>query len=150
MSDPSPTILIIDNDGGMVAAISTRLESMGYRCVTAGTGGQGIAIFREQTIDLVITDLNMPAGDGITLTRTLRETSEVPIIIITGFHDDVRSRGGGRKQVPCMGQRNGHGASASDGERGTGPIALSRRYDPDRISRHRGYGSILLCMVTHG
>ena len=63
---------------------------MGYRCDTAGTGAQGIAAFRDQDINLVITDLNMPAGDGITLTRTLRETSDVPIIIVTGFHDEFR------------------------------------------------------------
>ena len=90
MPDPEATILIIDNDEGMVAAICARLESMGYRCVTAGTGAQGIAAFREQSIDLVITDLNMPAGDGITLAQTLRESSDVPIIIITGFHKEYR------------------------------------------------------------
>lgn len=90
MPDSVPTILIIDNDEGMVAAVSTRLESLGYRCVTASTGAQGIAAFCEHKIDLVISDLNMPAGDGITLARTLRATSEVPIIIVTGFRDDYR------------------------------------------------------------
>ena len=90
MSESAPRILIIDNDEGLVAAITARLESMGYQCVTAGTGAQGIAAFREQDIDLVITDLNMPAGDGIVLAMTLRETSDVPIIIVTGFHDEYR------------------------------------------------------------
>lgn len=91
MSESSPRILIIDNDEGVVAAITARLESMGYQCVTASTGAQGIAAFRDQDINLVITDLNMPAGDGVVLTRTLRETSDVPIIIVTGFHDEYRS-----------------------------------------------------------
>lgn len=91
MSESTPRILIIDNDEGVVAAITARLESMGYQCVTAGTGAQGIAAFRDQDIDLVITDLNMPAGDGVTLARTLREKSDVPIIIVTGFHDEYRS-----------------------------------------------------------
>lgn len=95
MSESAPRILIIDNDEGLVAAIAARLESMGYPCVMAGTGAQGIAAFREQDIDLVITDLNMPAGDGVVLARTLRETSDVPIIIVTGFRkeyrDEVRS-----------------------------------------------------------
>lgn len=90
MSESAPRILIIDNDEGVVAAITARLESMGYQCVTAGTGAQGIAVFRDQDIKLVITDLNMPAGDGVVLTRTLRETSDVPIIIVTGFHDEYR------------------------------------------------------------
>lgn len=90
MAEPVPTVLIIDNDEGMVAAIQIRLESMGYRCVTAATGAQGIAAFREQNIDVVITDLNMPTGDGITVARTLRAMSGVPIIVVTGFHDEYQ------------------------------------------------------------
>lgn len=90
MSDPAPTILIIDNDEGVVAAVEARLESLGYRCLTATTGAQGLASFRENDVDLVITDLNMPAGDGIELTQSLRAASDVPIIIVTGFHDDYR------------------------------------------------------------
>lgn len=91
MSESAPRILIIDNDEGVVAAITARLESMGYQCVTASTGAQGIAAFRDQDIDLVITDLNMPVGDGVTLARNLRETSDVPIIIVTGFHGEYQS-----------------------------------------------------------
>lgn len=90
MFENKPTILVIDNDEGMVAALTARLESLGYHCVTAGTGAQGIAAFREQTIHLVISDLNMPAGDGITLARTIRESSNVPIIVVTGFQDEFR------------------------------------------------------------
>jgi len=88
MPEQQTRILIIDNDEGIVAAIAARLESIGYTCVTASTGAQGIAAFEENDIHLVITDLNMPAGDGIELARTLRKTSEVPIIIVTGFRDE--------------------------------------------------------------
>jgi DNA-binding response OmpR family regulator len=90
MPNTPANILIIDNDEGLLAAISTRLESMGYRCITAVSGAQGLACFREQPIDLIISDLNMPAGDGVTLAQTIRETSEIPIIIITGFRDEYR------------------------------------------------------------
>jgi len=88
MPDSTATILIIDNDDGLVTAISARLEHLGYHCVKASSGAQGVAAFQEQRIDLVITDLNMPAGNGITLTKTLRRTSSVPIIIATGFHEE--------------------------------------------------------------
>ena len=87
MSNSNNRILIIDNDEGIVAALSARLEAMGYTCITAGTGAQGLASFQEQNINLVITDLNMPAGDGIVLAQRLRETSEVPIIVVTGFRE---------------------------------------------------------------
>ena len=91
MSDHAPVILIIDNDEGVVGALRARLESMGYACVTAGTGGQGLAAFDERSIDLVITDLNMPAGDGVTFAQEVRRTSDVPIIVVTGFREDYRS-----------------------------------------------------------
>ncbi len=86
----APTILIVDNDDGMVAALSTRLEQSGYSVVTAGTGAQGLAMFESHEPDLVITDLNMPAGDGITLAHRVRSKSDAPIIIVTGFRDEYR------------------------------------------------------------
>ncbi len=90
MRDPRPTVLIVDNDDGMVSALSSRLEHQGYSVVTAGTGAQGLAVFRTHEPDLVITDLNMPTGDGITLARHIRNASKAPIIIVTGFKDEYR------------------------------------------------------------
>lgn len=90
MNQPVPRILVIDNDEGMVAALTARLEHAGYECATAGCGRQGLATFREGGVDLVISDLNMPAGDGVTLVRAIRETSDVPVVIVTGFQDEFR------------------------------------------------------------
>ncbi|MCA9293333.1 MAG: response regulator [Phycisphaerales bacterium] len=90
MHNHRPTILVIDNDEGVTTALSVRLDHAGYRCVTACTGAQGLARFREDDIDLVITDLNMPALDGVELTRSIRQVSQVPIVIITGFHADFK------------------------------------------------------------
>lgn len=90
MTERTPSILIIDNDEGLVAAISARLESYGYACIRAGTGAQGLAMFQENRPDLVITDLNMPEGNGIALALKLRESNMVPIIVVTGFHDNFK------------------------------------------------------------
>ena len=84
------TILIIDNDEGVVKAIATRLEHNGYRCITACSGAQGISEFLDQEVDLVITDLNMPAGDGITLATRIRKAWPVPIINVSGFEREYR------------------------------------------------------------
>ena len=84
----SPTILIIDNDEGVLSAISTRLEAIGYRCETASSGGQGLSMFDEGGVDLVITDLNMPAGDGVALASAIRARNSTPIIVVTGFHSE--------------------------------------------------------------
>lgn len=90
-----PNVLIIDNDEGVVQAIATRLNSLGYLCIVARTGEQGVAAFNAGPIDLVITDLNMPVLDGVGLIRKIRDISEVPVIVVTGyrknFHDQINA-----------------------------------------------------------
>lgn len=93
MSKPSkPNILIIDNDEGVVKAIATRLNSLGYLCVVARTGAQGLASFGSGPIDLVITDLNMPMLDGVTFIEKIRGFSQVPIIVVTGYRKDYHDQ----------------------------------------------------------
>lgn len=81
----TPAILIIDNDEGLLAAISSRLELMGFRCITARTGAQGLSEFEGDRIDLVITDMNMPSLDGMGVIKQVREKCDTPIIVVTGF-----------------------------------------------------------------
>lgn len=86
------TILVIDNDEDLTRALTKRLCSLGYRCITAASGAQGLAEFRDAQFDLIVSDLNMPGGDGVTLAETIRRTSNVPIIFVTGFRDDFKHR----------------------------------------------------------
>lgn len=81
------TILLVDNDEGFLEAMSTRLSHAGYRCVSARCGAQGVALFHEYEPDAVITDLNMPSGDGVSLAKSIRSQSSTPIIVVTGFED---------------------------------------------------------------
>ncbi len=83
--EPLADILIIDNDEGLVRALETRLVSLGYRCRTAYSGTQGLTEFAAGGVNLVITDLNMPALDGVTLVQEVRRHSQVPVIVVTGF-----------------------------------------------------------------
>lgn len=85
-------ILVIDDDNALTRALTTRLASKGYTCITASTGAQGLAQFQSVPPDLVISDLNMPGGDGVALAESIRRTSDVPIIFITGFRDDFKRR----------------------------------------------------------
>lgn len=83
-----PNILIVDNDGGVVRAIATRLNCHDCVCIVARTGAQGLAVFDAGRVDLIITDLNMPVLDGIGFARKIRERSDVPIIVVTGYRKD--------------------------------------------------------------
>ncbi len=88
----TPRILIIDNDEDLVAAIKTRLESLGYECLTASNGEEGLDQFSCGGADLIITDLNMPHLDGVGLAERLSRCSGVPIIVVSGFTKEYEHR----------------------------------------------------------
>lgn len=81
-------ILVVDNDAAVRRYLAHVIEGAGYGCVTAETGAQALAEWKERSFDLVVTDLNMPNGDGISLAKSLIRSEAVPIIFITGFADD--------------------------------------------------------------
>ena len=80
-----PRILIIDDDESLLQALSIRLGSLGYHCVTAASVEEGLEQFRLGGVDLVITDVIMPPSDGLFLLLTIRKVSTVPIIAISGL-----------------------------------------------------------------
>jgi DNA-binding response OmpR family regulator len=90
--DTTTTILIVDNDPAVLAALKARLGGLGYRCNTASCGAHALAQFEADTPDLVISDLNMPQGDGVALAESIRRVSAVPIILISGFKDEYRKQ----------------------------------------------------------
>ncbi|MFK7790244.1 MAG: response regulator [Phycisphaeraceae bacterium] len=80
-------ILIVDNDEGVCQALATRLEDAGYTCKTASSGAQGLALFQHGHIGLVITDMNMPHGDGASLIQSIRKQADTPIVVVSGFYN---------------------------------------------------------------
>jgi CheY-like chemotaxis protein len=86
------TILVVDNDPDLRRVISLRLTGAGYSCVEAGTGAQALSEWRRRSFDVVVSDLNMPGGDGIALADALQRDEAVPIIFITGFREDFKRR----------------------------------------------------------
>jgi len=85
MATSQPLVLIIDNDDALVEALEIRLSNEGYGCVTANSGMQGVSLFNEGDFTAVITDMNMPGGDGISVCENIRKVSQIPLIVITGF-----------------------------------------------------------------
>ena len=100
--EPNSRILIIDNDEDLLRAVRLRLEEQGYECAIATSGAQGLSIFAADAIDLVITDLNMPGGDGITVVEQIREQSPVPILIMTGFSSSFQDQLREMEHVSCL------------------------------------------------
>ena len=84
-NEASARILIVDDDEEFARAISIRLGAAGYDCVTATGAVAGFSRFQKGDIDLVITDVVMPATDGFSMVEWIRQISDVPIIVITGY-----------------------------------------------------------------
>ncbi len=85
-------LLIIDNDDTLVTVLRRRLEPLGFICDTANSGLQGLATFDADRHELVVTDLNMPSGDGVEVARAIRSRSDVPIVVVTGYREAFRTR----------------------------------------------------------
>ncbi|HDS11654.1 MAG TPA: response regulator transcription factor [Candidatus Wirthbacteria bacterium] len=77
------TILLVEDEAEIRAIQGDYLRKAGYQIVEAPDGHQALDIFAAQKIDLVVLDLNLPGLDGIEICRALRQTSDVPIIMVT-------------------------------------------------------------------
>jgi len=87
-----PRILVVDDDPAMADLIAAMLESTWLNCVVRSSGAQGIQAFAGEPVDVIITDLRMAAGDGVALIESIRRTSLVPVIIVTGFAREFADR----------------------------------------------------------
>ena len=79
-------ILIVDDTRTLRQMLRTTLGGAGHEVVEAEDGAKGLASFRRERPDLVITDLNMPVMDGVELTRAIRALPEggaVPVFVLT-------------------------------------------------------------------
>ncbi len=86
MTTDSPKhILVVDDDHMMREFVKEVLEINNFKITEASNGKAGLKEFRENTPDLVITDIIMPEMEGISFIRELRShNKEVPIIAMTG------------------------------------------------------------------
>src|SRR3954471_22092303 len=82
------TILVIEDDDVARELMRLSLERRGYRVIVAEDGLQGFEEAVAVRPDLIVTDIKMPAADGVHLVRRVRDTPELaatPILVTTGF-----------------------------------------------------------------
>ncbi len=82
-------ILVCDDERDIVSALQIYLESDGYKVFTAFNGKEAIEVFNTNEIHLILMDIMMPVLDGITAMVTLREKSNVPVILLTAKSEDT-------------------------------------------------------------
>ncbi|MGB1110455.1 MAG: response regulator [Gammaproteobacteria bacterium] len=81
-----PSVLVVDDSPSIRRMVTHTLKSAGFETLEAGDGLEALEIARDQTANLVITDVNMPHMDGISLVSELRALPNYrfkPILILT-------------------------------------------------------------------
>ena len=76
-------VLIVEDDNNIAELLHLYLEKEGFETQVAGDGPTGVERFRADTPDLVLLDIMLPGMDGWSVCRKIRETSKVPIIMLT-------------------------------------------------------------------
>lgn len=82
-------ILVVDDEELLVKGIRFNLQNDGYQVVTGSNGREAIELARDPEIRLIVLDVMMPEVDGLTACRTIREFSDVPIIMLTARTEDM-------------------------------------------------------------
>jgi two-component system OmpR family response regulator len=85
----SPHILVVDDHREIRDLVSRALSNEGFRVSTAADGRAMQKVMADSRIDLILLDLMLPGEDGLSLCRTLRAESNIPIIMLTAKGEEV-------------------------------------------------------------
>lgn len=80
-------ILVVDDEESIRRIIQTRLSLKGYTVITACDGDEALQRFQEHPCDLVLLDVMLPRQDGFSVLESLRQSSDVPVLMLTACGD---------------------------------------------------------------
>jgi CheY-like chemotaxis protein len=84
------TVLIADDDWDLADALSARARALGLKAQTVHSGLATLHFLQERAVDLIILDVNMPAGDGMMVCEKMAsdpDLARIPVLILTGRKD---------------------------------------------------------------
>jgi DNA-binding response OmpR family regulator len=91
--NPSRTILFVDDDPDIVAAMTTVFARLGYRVITAADGSEGIAVAEREKPDVVVVDMMMPKKSGfLVLEQLKRQPEAAPRVVMITANEGGRHR----------------------------------------------------------
>lgn len=85
---PAKTILVVDDEAKIVQLVSDYLQRAGYHVLSAGDGRRALELAHSLRPDMLILDLGLPEMDGLDVTRELRKSSAVPILMLTARSEE--------------------------------------------------------------
>ncbi len=81
-------VLVVDDEKPIRDFVQRNLDIRGYRVYTAANGLEALDVLRDTPVDLVILDIMMPHMDGLETIRRIRQTSTVPIIVLSALGEE--------------------------------------------------------------
>lgn len=93
MENDEITVLIVDDEQGIRDIFGLNFEIEGFKIVKASGGKEALEIVKNQRVDFVLSDVQMPAGDGFTLLKEIKKLKlDLPtVLLVTGFAEVTRS-----------------------------------------------------------
>jgi two-component system KDP operon response regulator KdpE len=83
------SILVVDDEPHLVRTLAINLRARDYSVETAGDGRSALQSFHDARPDLIVLDLGLPDVDGVEVLRRVRQTSDVPVIVLSARTDSV-------------------------------------------------------------
>jgi two-component system KDP operon response regulator KdpE len=83
-----PRVLVVDDEPQIVRALKVVLREAGFEAVAAETAAQALDLAAVKPPDAAIIDLVLPDGDGVEVTRSLREWSRMPILVLSAVGEE--------------------------------------------------------------
>ncbi|MFD1624603.1 response regulator transcription factor [Azospirillum griseum] len=83
------TVALVDDDRNILTSVSIALEAEGFEVRTYTDGAEALRGLSQRPPDLAVLDIKMPRMDGMELLRTLRQTSQLPVIFLTSKDDEL-------------------------------------------------------------
>lgn len=85
----APHVLALDDDPDVRAVVVDYLQANDLRITATSNGREMLAVLAAEPVDALLLDLRLPGEDGLAIARRVRETSRVPIIILSGRTDEA-------------------------------------------------------------
>ncbi len=87
MDDSKKLILVVDDSWDICEVVKAQLESANYYVRTANSGDEALQALKKNSVDLVVSDISMPHGNGMELLSNIKKLSskQPPVVLMTGF-----------------------------------------------------------------
>jgi two-component system, OmpR family, alkaline phosphatase synthesis response regulator PhoP len=89
MASKQQTVLVVEDEASIASFVSAYLKNAGYTVRTASTGAEALKLVESAKPALVVLDLMLPDIDGVEVCKRIRQTRELPVLMLTARDEDV-------------------------------------------------------------